>query len=42
MGSVLLAGGMGYIGSHTAVVVLEAGYEVCSMTTSPCVRIVVR
>ena len=28
MGSVLLTGGMGYIGSHTAVVLLEAGYDV--------------
>ena len=25
---ILLTGGMGYIGSHTAVVLLEAGHEV--------------
>ena len=28
MSSVLLTGGVGYIGSHTAVVLIEAGYEV--------------
>jgi UDP-glucose 4-epimerase len=28
MASILLTGGMGYIGSHTAVELLEAGYEV--------------
>ena len=28
MSSILLTGGMGYIGSHTAVVLLEAGHEV--------------
>jgi UDP-glucose 4-epimerase len=28
MESVLLTGGMGYIGSHTAVVLIESGYEV--------------
>ena len=28
MGAVLLTGGMGYIGSHTAVVLIEAGVEV--------------
>ena len=25
---ILLTGGMGFIGSHTAVVLLEAGYDV--------------
>ena len=28
MASILLTGGMGYIGSHTAVELLEAGHEV--------------
>jgi UDP-glucose 4-epimerase len=28
MSRVLLTGGMGYIGSHTAVVLTEAGHEV--------------
>jgi len=28
MSSVLLTGGVGYIGSHTAVVLIEAGYDV--------------
>jgi UDP-glucose 4-epimerase len=28
MDSILLTGGMGYIGSHTAVVLIESGYEV--------------
>ena len=28
MSSILLTGGMGYIGSHTATVLLEAGHEV--------------
>ena len=27
-GKVLLTGGLGYIGSHTAVEMLEAGYKV--------------
>ena len=28
MATILLAGGAGYIGSHTAVELLEAGYDV--------------
>ena len=28
MSTILLAGGAGYIGSHTAVELLEAGYDV--------------
>ena len=35
---VLISGGAGYIGSHTAVELIEAGYDVVILITSPTQR----
>ena len=39
MATVFLAGGAGYIGSHTAVELLNAGYDVVVRTTTRTVRL---
>ena len=36
---VLITGGLGYIGSHTAVELIEAGYEVCIVDNLSCTNI---